>query len=435
MKKKLLIGLCTSVLMVNLVGCTMNQPSTPAPDETETVENVAPESTTGESTTGDETTPAEETYTEEQQTLLGSVNGISSLEGTLTMAVKMQIPMSASEKAEYESLGNDASYAFHSINMGAQLEIASTDTISHYQGTISKVGTSSVIAKPINIYTDSATPKMYDLSYNEKTGSQTWVQNEDYTESLLSIIRDILGHTNNISNNNTTTTKVVKGVVNSKYIYTLPCFREVSNEYFTLDTTKEIELPVKIVVNGKTGYLSSIEITLDDLLGDINAQSVSTEPLKITLKSTNSTNIAIPEEALNTTGKAMDVVAEDISIFSKYFKSIYAPAESDASEETTIAIIQSVLGNKYDNLLKDGEEYTNITLKITDFLNYYSVEDLHAYMQYYKYCAEDEQAAICILAQIGVPDFDEAYMQKECIGDSRTLDDVINDYKLSQGIE
>ncbi len=421
--KKMSICLLLCVTTLSLVSCGKEQSvSTP----------VTQEETTNNTENNDTVTEVTTEVTVEQQDLLQCIKDIKSFEGSLTMSVKMQIPMTTAEKEEYEKLGNDSSYAYHNVNMGTELSVATTDTISHYKGTLSKVG-QTIAANPINCYTDETAGQMYDLTYNESTGSQIWTKNSNYTKSLLSITNDILSHTTNITENNASSTRILKGNVSSVYVLELPCFENLNSEYFTLNKENPVDLPIKVTINTKTGYLASFEITLDNLFASTNVEHFGAEPLKIVLKNTNSTNIAIPEEAVNTTGEAMARVDDDISVFGKYFRSIYAPTKEEADDAITLEIIHSVIGNKYDSLLIDTtetaeSEYTEMLHKVTNFLNYYSVDDLQTYMQYYKYCPSDEQTAICIAAQLGIPGYDETFMKENCIGETNTLDAVIQEY-------
>ena len=427
MKKKCVLVLLSCIMTMTLFGCNKT---------TEPVSEVV--DTPTEEVSVEENTPTEEIVEEVDNNLSSCVDGLTSFDGTLAMSVKMQIPMSQAEKEKYESLGNDSSYAYHNFNTGISLNVNTTETITHYQGTLSKVG-DAVVANPINSYTDETAKKYYDLSYNEKTGSQTWVQSEDYTASFLSIVKDIVKHTVVSSENNASTTRINKGTVNSKYLMAIPCLNTLNNTYFTLNKDAEVALPVKLTISSKTGYIANIELTLDELLKADNVSSLSTEPMKIVLGTLNSTNVAIPEEALNTTGESLALVDEDICVYSKYFKSIYSPETKEATDDISQAIIHAVIGNKYDVMLVNADStseedaYTEAMHQVTDFLNYYSVNDLQAYMKYYKYCSEEEQAVICIVAQLGIPGFDEKFMQENCIG-SNTLDTVImsyiNDYNI-----
>lgn len=428
-KLALLLALCITTLSLASCGKAnkVDEPVETSVEDTETTE--VSENTVTE--TSDEPNA-------EQQGLLQCVSDIKSFEGVLTMAIKMQIPMTAAEKQEYESLGNDASYAFHNVNMGTELAVDTTETITHYKGTLSKAG-QTVAANPINCYTDETASQMYDLTYNESTGSQVWVKNADYTKSVLTIVKDILGHTTDITENNASSTRIIKGNVKSNYVLAIPCFKYINSEYFTLNIDESVDLPVKVTISTKTGYLSSLEITLDNLFAATNVEHFGSEPLKIVLKNTNSTNIAIPEEAINTSGEEMARIDDDISVYGKYFKSIYAPTLDEADDKVALDIVNSVIGHQYDALLvsKTGDtesEYTEILHKITNFLNYYSVDDLQTYMNYYRYCPADEQTAICIVAQLGIPGYDESFMQEHCIGAETSLNTVIMEYMAGEGL-
>ena len=441
--KKLTFCLLFCVATFSLASCGKENTKATAPVEQEEAiptggeEAITTENEEAITTENEETTPTE-TETNEQQGLLQCVSDINSFEGILTMSVKMQIPMSAAEKEEYEKLGNDASYAYHNINMGAELSADTTETISHYKGTLSKVG-QTISANPINTYTDETANQMYDFTYNERTGSQVWVKNDNYTKSLLSIIKDILGHTTDISENNASSTRIIKGNIKSNYVLDIPCFEHINSEYFTISKDTVVDLPIKITINTKTGYLSSLEITLENLFADVNVEHFVSEPLKIVLRNTNSTNIAIPEDAINTSGQELSRVDDDISVYGKYFRSIYSPSNDEADDKIALEIIHSVIGNKYDALLieeKEGTdpEYKEMLHKVTDFLNYYSVDDLQTYMKYYKYCPEDEQVSICLVAQLGIPNYDEAFMKENCIGPDNTLDNIIMEYMLKEDV-
>ena len=55
-------------------------------------------------------------------------------------------------------------------------------------------------------------------------------------------------------------------------------------------------------------------------------------------------------------------------------------------------------------------------------------------MKYYKYCPEDEQVSICLVAQLGIPNYDEAFMKENCIGPDNTLDNIIMEYMLKEDV-
>ena len=120
--KKLTFCLLFCVATFSLASCGKENTNATAPVEQEEAiptggeEAITTENEEAITTENEETTPTE-TETNEQQGLLQCVSDINSFEGILTMSVKMQIPMSAAEKEEYEKLGNDASYAYHNINM------------------------------------------------------------------------------------------------------------------------------------------------------------------------------------------------------------------------------------------------------------------------------------------------------------------------------
>ena len=429
--KKIAILMSLCLTTVCLASCGKNDLSTVAEEVLdEVVSNETEDTSVSESS-------AEASTQETNTTLTNCIKDINSFEGTLTMSVKMQIPMTPEEKAEYEKLGNDASYAFHNINMGTELAVDTTDSVTHYKGTLSKVG-QTVAANPINCYTDETAGQMYDLTYNEGTGSQVWVKSDEYKTSLLHIVSDILAHTTDITENNASSTRIIKGNVKANYVLAIPCFKHINSDYFTLDKESNTDLPIKVTINTKTGYLSALEVTLDNLMTVSNVQTFGTEPLKIVLKNTNSTNIAIPDEALNTTGQDKARVDEDISVYGKYFKAIYAPSTEEADDKIALDIVNSVLGHQYDALLiteKEGAdpEYTEMLHQIADCLNYYSVIDLQNYMTYYKYSPEEQQIAFCIVAQLGIPGYDETFMQENCIG-STTLSAVIMDYMNREGL-
>ena len=434
--KKIALLLVGVLLVSNLTGCASLKEKYDA-FVGKSVETVTPtDASIADEVAHTETVAENEIPTTDvHNPMLDCVANIDSFEGVLTYAVKMQIPMTAEEKKQYESLGNDASYAFHNFNVGAETTIATTDTITHYEGTLSKVG-KSIVANPINTYTNETDGIMYDLSYNEQTGSQVWVQNNEYTRSLLTIIKDILGNMQDIKENNGSSTRILKGTVDSTYILQIPCFKNINSEYFTLSADTSAKLPVKVTINTKTGYLAALEVELDNLISAANIQNYSTEPLTIIVKNTNSTLIAIPEEAINTTGEELAVVSDDVSVYGKFFRSIYAPNNDEATDDISVNIIHSVIGTQYDSILLDqtsDDGVTEVVRKVTNFLNYYSVDDLQDYMEYYKYCSDEEQVSICIVAQLGIPGFDESFMQQNCIGNIK-LSTIINEYMYSMNM-